>query len=252
MYNNRFLSLKKYNTIYLLSAAVLVISLLLQGCIPRLIPIQTARVTQMEFYSQYYNFKDAAHAKSVFVKMMGEKNWRVLEEYYVHGDILQDLLENNIAVQGALTLTMSLVPTDHDQLFLEGIGRYFVVRKRTNEIILSGDYYIKNNRQSIADLKKGFIPLRIKQYLIRHFAPGETNYYHDVAIDFRIHMNTDMADEMIYSIDYESEHEVILDGEVIGYLKFDDTTPREDKLIDLRGRKLVKNDYKKIKEKSKK
>ena len=206
----------------------------------------------MEFYSQYYNFRDAAHAKNVFVKLIGEKNWRVLEEYYVHGDILEDLLQNNIGVQGAFTLTISLVPTDHDKVFIEGIGRYFVVRNGTNEIILSGDYYIKNIRLSIADMRKGLMPVQIKQYLIRHFAPGETNYYQDVAIDFRIHMNTDLADKMIYSLDYEMDHEVILDGEVIGYLRFDESTPTEDKLIDLRGLNLVRNDYKKIKEQSKK
>ena len=56
-------------------------------------------------------------------------------------------------------------------------------------------------------------------------------------------MKTISEEKHIYSLDYQAEHEVIFNDEIIGYLEFDKSTPSQDKLIDLRGRALIYDDY---------
>jgi len=224
----------------------------LQGCAgvvrtmaPRMVPIQTARITQMEFYRQWYTFKNADHAKSVFSRLLGKENWRVLEEHKSQRPVVEDLLAQRLEVRGSLIFTISVVPTAQDSFFVEGTGRYFMVRQTTNEILLSGDYYIKNKRYAIRDMNQGRILLDVKQYIIRYFAPSEVNYYQDVPVSFVIQIDARLKEKSIYSIDYspESKHYVVFEKEIIGYLEFDASTPRNDKLIDLRGRELIMDDY---------
>jgi len=256
MERNQLRSQRKPEPAWLLWSAIVPALFALQGCsglaksmAPRMVPIQTARVTQMEFYRQWYTFRDAQHAKNVFSKLLGKDNWRVLEAHKTHADIVEDLLKQRIEAHGSILFTISLVPTAHDSFFVDGSGRYFMVRKTTNEIILSGDFYVKNKRYSIKNLDKGRLLMDIKQYVVRYFAPNEINYFQDVPISFSIQMDTKLADKSIYSIAYgpESRHVVLFDNEIIGFLEFDKSTPREDKLIDLRGRELILDDYLEIK-----
>jgi hypothetical protein len=236
--------------VWFLLFASLAMLVLMQACIPKLVPIQTARITQVEFYRQWYELKDDKQAKQVIEMLIGRKNWVILERRYAYGDVTRDLIAQKIEVQGAFTFTISLVPTDLDSFYVEGIGRYFLVRKTTNEIILSSDFYIKNHRYALKDLNVNRLPVKIKQYTIRHFAPDSANYYHDALIEFNVHLKTISAEKAIYSIDYDTKHEVLWDKNIIGYLEFDESTPRSHKLIDLRGINLVKDDYLKILERS--
>ncbi len=64
-------------------------------------------------------------------------------------------------------------------------------------------------------------------------------------------MKTISEEKHIYSINYQAKHEVIFNDELIGFLEFDKSTPSQDKLIDLRGRRLIYDDYTKIAQKNK-
>lgn len=220
---------------------------LIRSMTPRMVPIQTASMTQLEFYRQWYTFENLSHANRVFKDLVGEKNWEAIKAEYLDFD--KDLLNKNIEVQGSLVLKTSSVPGDLDCFFMEGLGRYFLLNKATKEIMLSGDFHIKNERYSINDLVNGAILVRTKQYIIKFFSSKQ--YYQDIPIFFKIHMKTLSEEKHIYSLDYQAEHEVIFNDEVIGYLEFDKSTPSQDKLIDLRGRALIYDDYTKILQKYK-
>ncbi len=106
---------------------------------PPMIPIQTASVTQIEFYRQWYNFENLNQADRVFRNLVGEKNWELLKAKYIES---KDDLLNEIEVQGSIVLKISPVPGDLDCFFMEGIGRYFLINRKNKAIMLSGDYYI--------------------------------------------------------------------------------------------------------------
>jgi hypothetical protein len=64
-------------------------------------------------------------------------------------------------------------------------------------------------------------------------------------------MNTQLSHESIYTVAYADTHEVFLDDILIGHLKYEEPISIWDKLIDLSGRDLIRNDYKKKIEKLK-
>ena len=59
---------------------------------------------------------------------------------------------------------------------------------------------------------------------------------------------TKFAAKDIYTIDYSARHRVEIAGVAIGSLAFKEPAGKFDKLIDLRGKRHLKNDYKKITE----
>ncbi len=246
----KIISRNKYKTCLFTIIPILLILFVMQSCSLRLVPVQMARVNQMEFYKQYYTFVNAQHARDVLSKLIGQKNWDVFQKNYARGDVVQDLLTGRIEVRGAFTLIISLVPTNLDSFFIDGIGRYFLVRKgdTTDDdlIMLTGDYNIKNKRFAISDMKRDTLRVDIKQYTLRYFAPNQAHYYNDVSIEFKMHMETISEKNRIYSLNYDIRHEVLFENQVIGYLEFDDSTPPVDKLIDLRGVGWVRNDYAQI------
>ena len=213
---------------------------LLPAC--RVVPIQMARVVQIDTYEHWYEIKDETHADKVFREILGKKNWDAFILYC--GDIidvLKDLREKKIVVQGSVIITMSLVPEDHDKFFIEGLGRYYVVRKSTNEIMFSATYYITENIHSIKSLERnGKIEIEMKQHLIRHFAPEKPNYFHDAPLKFRMYIKA--VKDQVFSFDYSRNHELVVNGEIVGYLKFKE--PKSgSKLLDMRGLNLIRNDY---------
>ena len=147
----------------------------------------------------------------------------------------------DLVVQGTLVTTLSLVPGDHEKFSLEGFGQYYVVRKTTKEIMFSASYHIIDDVHSLkAITEDNSFDVKIKQHMIRHFAAENPHYFHDVPFTFRLY--TKLLKDGVYSIDYERNHELIVDNEVVGYLQF--RKPHQGKkVIDLRGIKYIKNDY---------
>ena len=82
--------------------------------------------------------------------------------------------------------------------------------------------------------------IAIKQYVTRHFAVDKPNYFHQAPVKFRLY--TKVIKPNVLSIDYDKKHELLINDEVAGYLRFDKPV-LNNKLIDLRGMKLIRNDY---------
>lgn len=209
----------------------------------RLVPIQLTRVIQIESYEQTYDLKSVEKTANVLEKLMGEKNWEILINYLGSNEYLQELQQSQIIVKGNLIMSITLDPNDHETFFAEGFGRYYVIRETTKELLFSADFRIIENKHTLNEFKaKGFIAIDVQQYMIRHFpTAGEKNYFHEKP--FRINIFTTSSMEGVYSIDYEKPHELLIDGQVAGHLHFSKSLSGK-KLIDVRSRGYVKNDYK--------
>lgn len=227
-------------------------SIFFQGCskIIRRVPVQMARCTIVDFYSHWYDLKDIAEAQSALTRLIGEENFNTLLKYRSDKKTQQFLLDKKITIKGGFSLTISLMPTNPDSFFLDGIGRYFVINDTTAEILFSADFFIKshNNCYAIQELKTGELRVRVNHIIIRHFAYKEDklNYYQDVVIDFCIKLNTQLADKKIYCVNYEASHDVKINGDLIGHLRFEPPASNWAKLIDLRGLNFIRNDYSKL------
>lgn len=100
------------------------------------------------------------------------------------------------------------------------------------------------------------IVIEFNQQLINHFilpikkgdSFGEENwnfeYNRNIAIHVRI--NQVFPRKEIYSVDYEARHKVMIDNTLVGYMVFDRPVDPFDKIIDLRGLRLLRNDYRKL------
>ncbi len=218
----------------------------LAGCRP--VPIQTARVAQMDFYRQYYDFdhlQETNEVVEIITSLVGSRNYNLLLRKVKLRNTLKAYLRDSLEVRGALMFSIYLMPTDLDSFFIDGIGRYALIYKETNNILFSGDFYIKNNRFSVSDLDKDTLTVQITQSLVRHSHPDSISYFESDSIYFKIKMLTLSKEKGIYVIDYRPmvEHPVVYRSHTIGYLKFDDLPANRYKLIDLRGRGLIKRDY---------
>lgn len=200
-----------------------------------------ARITQIENYVQTYKFNNAAQAKSVLQKTVGEKNWKIIEEHYVFGDVVQDMLDGMIVVEGSLIFDMSLDPKNNDHFYIKGFGQYHVHRKTTNDIIMSADYRIINQEPfSLSKLKEDpFLEIEVKRYYTRYFASGEPHFWHEVPLRFRLKIKT--LEEGVHMLDYEQKHKVIIEEEEVGEIQF--LPPYEHQIIDLRSLDRLRNDY---------
>ena len=242
-------------------------SMLVVLCACRPIPIQLVRVAQFETYTQTFEL-EPEDAKRVFEKLLGPDGWKMLDRRWAELETSLPIMDfvNTIEIKGTLMITLSILPSNIDSFVVEGSGRFYVIhREQENNVILfTGDFFVVDDQHSLAELDDGELVFGIRQQQIRHFArvrehevPGaggppvrmiqeELNYYNDVRVDFRIFVDTSMAKHDVYMMDYSTDrHRVELDGELIGHLKLGEPRPGFRKLIDLRGRRFLRQDYRK-------
>lgn len=234
----------------------------------RQIPIQMTRVSQTDSYSQRFLLDNSktttsenltakqrqhvdARMDDIFSKLIGSRNWQYMKNLYGVSSIRDELLEKRLHMEGLINLTTYLYPDEKlDTVILEGFGRFFAVRDKTNEILLSGDFHIKPQRYKLSDFKSGCIPLDTNIYTTR--IPGKPTFYKDTIVRYDLFITSHNKNKKTFSINYENEHPAYIDlngdnqydkSERFALLKMN-ARYSQAKLIDLSGLKLVKNDYK--------
>lgn len=251
--------------------ALLALPWLLAGCGSlQVIPIQMARVGQVELYEQTFDFgelppKVAAQQKwqrerwlneridEALGRMVGTENWGVIKDVYGLAPMRAELVAGDLRIQGHLQTQIYLDPEDHDRFYFEGSGRFFLLRRRTREILLNGDFYIVPQRHRIAQLERGYVDIDVQQIITR--IPGYRTHLQRSLVRYRIYIDNSRADDEVYSIDYDRRHDVYLiedpdyqrtdDAQHIGYLRFDEAHG-DAKLLDLRGRGFLRDDYEQL------
>lgn len=231
----------------------------------RQIPIQMTRVSQTESFTQTFLLKapsiqekeisarDKAldeRMDNIFTNMAGAKNWQLLKNLYGISSVRNELMNGDIHMDGLFNFNVYLDPTDFDYLVLEGSGRFFAIRDKTDAILMSGDFHMPPQRYSIAFMSEGCLPLDIKLYITR--IPGRTTYYKDIMVRYDLIIDTSNAADTAYAIDYASDHFAFLDlnhdgkfdpqEELFASLKMNGLH-RQAKLFDIRGLLFVKQNY---------
>lgn len=233
----------------------------------RVVPIQMARISQVEVYEQTFQFTEAswpptrdqsleqlrrvnAQMDSYLRFMVGPENWQTLKDRYGMSTMREELLNRELRIRGYLQAVISLNPYRDDRFHFEGTGRFFLVRERTGEILLNGDFHLIPKLHPVDQLKAGYIDVDVRQIITR--IPGESTHLHDTTVRYRIRIDTSRAHKDVYAIDYRAAHPVYLiedpaherteDAALIGHLYFDEQLAGA-KLIDLRGRELLRDDY---------
>ncbi|WP_372368046.1 hypothetical protein [Candidatus Uabimicrobium sp. HlEnr_7] len=214
---------------------------ILFGCSTKIVPIQMARIVQVARYTQNYKFDNDEQARNILMKVVGPKNWKIIEDHYVFGDVVQDMMEGRFVIEGRIIFTLSLDPQNHDRFYIDGFGKYHLHRKTTNETILAADFDIVSPEAfSLSDVKtKGYIELDVVKNYTRYFAPEQGNYFHASPLRFRLFIKQIKDD--VYMVDYKRKHDVFTDGELLGELEF--KPPYKHMVIDMRSLGYLKNDY---------
>jgi hypothetical protein len=212
---------------------------------PRIVPLQNARGTQVERFEQYFVAHSVPHAERVFLSFLGKKNYDALtaEEWMPY---IQKLVNGSIRTVGGGTFIISLLPDAYDQFVVRGWGQLSAVDISTEQVLMSGTFDVPNAAPIPVTALGGPISVRVRQRVFRHFALERANYEHESEVVVRFH--TRRLDRELYTIDYGAGHEVGVLGdrgelEVIGCLEFADKGAGQS-AIDLRGRDLLRNDYK--------
>lgn len=250
---------------------LIILIVLLSACadkdldIFRQVPIQMARVTQTDSYSQTFiidspAIREAQGAErdkaldekmdNIFIHMIGAKNWQHLKNLYGISSLRNELISRRIHIDGLISFTIYLDPLDLDFIIIEGSGRYFAVRDETEAILMSGDFIIPPQRYAIKALKSGCLPLDSKLYITR--IPGKTTYYKDTLVRYDLIIDTSNARRKAYSIDYSTPHsgyidmngdgEYDADVELFASLKLNDRY-HQAKLFDIQGLQFIKQNY---------
>ncbi|MES2730246.1 MAG: hypothetical protein V4714_00790 [Bacteroidota bacterium] len=220
----------------------------------RVAPVQLARINLSESFCQSFDFEGSKEEKGknikiVLTKLLGSENYTTLEK--LAANRLEDIKNGLCESCGSAVLQLSIVPNSikskHKfQFFVSGSGRYFIILKTDNQIYYTADFYFLEEHHESEELQRGLVIIRFKQRLINHLAISANNidsYSNDEIIEVHIKIDTSLAKKGIYSIDYENQHEVRVDNKFIGYLRFEPPDDKNDKLMDLRGLRYLRNRY---------
>jgi hypothetical protein len=220
-----------------------------------------ARISQTEFYRQTFAFENQVgnqkenlkqqNVDRVMKGLLGDDNWQNLKDNYGTMSMMKALEKGDIYLEGLINITLYVDPTDHESFLLEGFGRYYLIREiidREAEILLSGDFHIELEEYNLADLSEGYLDINVKLFVTR--IPLQFTYFFESPLKYKVRIDNRMGKYGIFAIDYTELHEVYLNKKghkpiLFGKMEIKKSKSRQ-KLIDLRGIKFLRNDYKKL------
>lgn len=232
------------------------------ACTGRVVPAQNARDLQLETYRQSFATCSEPQSDVFLGRVLGWVNRCDLptEPHGPWGGYLQRAKDGRLAVIGSVRFSLHINPANPEEFLTEGIGRHIVYDNLTSELVASADYRIVDEGPiPLSQLDTGELIIRMKQRVVREFLQSRTRYSHEADVFARIHVEK-IADG-IYGIDYGREHDIgipvrpmsptdVASGQevivrTIGTMQFDAQLDGR-KLIDLRHRRLVRDDYAEI------
>jgi len=247
--------------------SILALFLLGSCTITQVVPVQIGRVHQIESYKQSFSFlKDEFEQNDdtdllrsqtrlmdqTFKKLLGEDNWQILKDSYGIGNLRNEILDDKIYLRGITSLSIYPDANDSDQFSMQGFGRFYLIRDKTNAILMTGDFIISEQLFSMSNLRRGYLLLDLDLYVSR--IPNQLTFFRETPVKYKIVLDTSMADHGVYSIDYSETHYAFLADETdfsnndnaFSRLKFESLNPKAQntsKLIDFRGIEFIRRDY---------
>lgn len=263
-------TISKFPLIMYFTSVIGLVELLASCSMTQVVPIQASRIHQTEVYVQRFSFLDNLNAEKIvqedqrtfaqtqkmdqiFTHLFGGMNWQNLKDLYGIGNIRNELITNKIYVRGIANFTIYLDPFDIDYFSIEGSGRFFVIRKKTDAILMTGDYIIGEKVHSVSDLKKGYLNLDVELFVSR--IPNNVTYFHEVPLVYQIYIDNRLGEKGVFSIDYRKKHNVYFseNNQIQTLLKgnnFANITIKAPKgatkLFDFRGIEFIRRDYQQL------
>lgn len=238
-------------------AKIILPLILVLVCIRCKVPIQTAKITQIEHFEQHFQADDYLN---MFEELLGKAHYDKIQTPFVEKS---DILKNNMYKSiGNVLITVSVVPNKKDTIVIEGFGNYHIItddsvlRNQGREQILYAGYFrIKPDYYSVKKMTNDNQPIKVvfEQYLVSYLAREKIDsstiplsnlkYFHKANVLVDIMFKKVNGNDKVISIDYSHAHKVSLeDGTKIGYMQFDSTLV-DHKIIDLRLLKYVRTKY---------
>ena len=231
------------------------------GC--RVVPIQLARVVQIESYTQTFEFDNVTQAENIISKLIGGRNFSIILGEY--GSIADEIIAGKLRSEGSFVFIISLVPNNHDLFFAEGFGKFFLIYQneissgdQIEEILYSGDFRIIPEQRLLSDfIESGEVPVRFRQYPVRTYplepdeeADNKRAYLEGSDLCAIMKIDTSRGNRGVYTIDYSStEHQVFIGSDdecgsdpnlFVGHITFSYPFPSDSKMIDLKNRRFIK------------
>ena len=145
---------------------------------------------------------------------------------------------------------MYINPENHQEFFIEGSGRFFIINDTDGQIMLSGDFYLPTEKHNMDELFEGIVLISVKLYTTR--VPEQVTYINEANLKYGVQIDNSMIKKKQIFIARDTQHNVyLMDSEYdqdietaihLGKMRFLDTN-KKSKVIDLRGMRFLRNDY---------
>jgi|GEM_PF-3469356 len=218
----------------------------LHGC--RVVPVQMARVSLTERFSQGFFDKPGGVSNSEMTRtvqeLLGPKNYEALLRKAP--ERVDQLKNQGCESRGFANFGLAVVPgsirskQDFD-FFVTGNGSYSIVLKRDDAVFYTSAFQLVEEIHSAAELRNGLLKVHFRQQLIGHYASDPKNFTNESVVEVQVRLKT--IESGVYSLDYQVPHEIQVNSRFVGYLRFELPVLPKAKLIDLRGLKYVRNKY---------
>lgn len=259
--------LKRFSKFSLIVSIGFSVSMLVAGCtLVQVVPVQLARISQMEAYTQTFDIEinipntstisdnekqdlQVTELDGVLTDLLGPTNWQNLKDLYGSAKLVTAFLKKRIVMKGHIINTLYLDPITHDRVLFEGFGRFFIINEDTGRILLSGDARIIPEYYNLSSFRAGEIKLNIMFYITR--IPKRSTNYHQATVEYHVKFNNKFKNKDVYSIDYTTSHDMYLRRPLnrvgnkmqkIGSLYFE-RKHAGAKLIDFNGLEVIKSNY---------
>ncbi len=127
----------------------------------------------------------------------------------------QELIDHEIELSGNMIFVSYLDPVDLENIIVEGHGRYYLIRKKDNEILLSGDFDVVSDPYVLNDSKRAdYIIANAEIYVTR--IPNQITHIHKASLKYKIYLKTNFKTKGIFAIDYHRNHEVFMPSSISG------------------------------------
>ena len=231
--------------------------------ITNFVPVQLTRVPHTEVYNQTFDITSSideqypplseeqrkkkidTNMDNIFMSLLGDKNWQYLKDLYGGGSIREEVIDGTVYIHGLINSTIYLEPKQHKKFIMEGSGRWLVINKKDQQILLSGDTHVRPEEYDLAQFKKGKLTIDLDLYVTR--IPKRPSYYNKAKVIMELIVDTTQAEKEVFAINYIARHNLYIvhkDGTKtkFAYLVFE-KSGHKYKIVDLRGIGFVENDY---------
>ncbi|CAA9535004.1 MAG: hypothetical protein AVDCRST_MAG96-3833 [uncultured Segetibacter sp.] len=156
-------------------------------------------------------------------------DFRLLEEHHDAAELARGIIK--IRFEQQLVNDLQQVKTDLEQMKAD--------LRQSVEVL---QQVLENPQEEAADTSNQKMMEELTAKIDKDTIPNYV-YVNKAIVDVYVKIDTSQAARNIYSVDYDGKHEVRVANKLIGYLSFDKPTNKNDKIMDFKGIRYIRNRY---------